>query len=196
MESGLSPERLWQMFSGSDLLDGMRPEYWDRPQPAEITHIVKEIFRQIAIRNRWGYRFESPRRHDMVVWYDIVYKRGQRPAFVLESENQQEPRAIETEIEKLAKSEADVRVGVFYAWPKYDSRTIVKRAKEFIRRGKLAEKGCTFLLILGYTRPSDRPKNHLPQTYGYEAYAIGGRAQHYMLGTKQICPKEISTRSE
>jgi len=196
LESGLSPEELWQMFSSSDLLDEMRPEYWDRPQPVEITHIVKEIFRQVAIKNRWGYCFESPRRHDMAVWYDIVHKKGEKPAFVLESENQQKPAAIEAEIEKLAKSEADLRVGVFYAWPKYDSRMIVKRAKELIRKGKLADKNCAFLLILGYTRPSSRPKNRLPETYGYEAYAIDSNARYYLLGTKQIYPKEISTRRD
>jgi len=188
----LSPRELWRMFSSSDLLDEMRPEYWDRKQPSEITHIVKEIFRQIAVRNRWGYSFERPNRHDMVVWHNLDHQMEEKPAFVLESENKQDPEEIEKEIKKLVKSNAYLRVGVFYAWPEHDSKAIVTKAKRHILKQRPDREECAFLLILGYTRPSKRPKNLLPQVYGYEAHAIDSHARHVLLGTKQIYPKKTS----
>jgi len=191
----VSPKELWQMFSSSDLLDDMLPGYWDRPQSSEITHIVKEIFRQMAIENRWGYCFERPNKHDMAVWRNVVYRDGEKPLFVLESENKQEPEEIEKEIEKLVKSESCLKVGVFYAWPKYNSMMIVEKTKELMRREKSAEKGFSFLLILGYTRRSDRPKNRPLETYGYETYAIDSHTKHALLGKKQIYPKQASARS-
>ena len=164
----VTPAWLRNKIAKSSLLREMRPEHWEMATPPEITHILKEIFRRIAVEERWTYFFEKPRKHDFAAWLSCQHWKERRPPLlVLESENLQKFDDICHELRRLVESKAELNVGIFYMWEEsYSKNMIIREAQKLIKEKRPKS---NFLIMLGYTM---RNKERQLKAYGYETYAI------------------------